>query len=477
MPKVLVIDDDPAINSLFSHIVSKLGHQPAGALTLRQGLDRVRAEDYDVVILDVNLPDGNGLAALSEIQKCPSIPEVIIITGFGDPDAAELAINSGAWDYILKPSSTEEITLTLNRALTYRKEKRTASVPRLLKRDDIIGNSFKLNQVLERVAQAAASKANVLIRGETGTGKELLARAIHENSDRAKHRFVVVDCASLPEPLVESTLFGHAKGAYTGADRERDGLIKQADGGTLFLDEIGELPLCSQKAFLRVIQEQCFRPVRGHEEIKVDFRLIAATNRNLDEMADAGIFRADLLYRLKSFGIETPPLRQRKRDIRALAIHYVNKLCDIYHSESKGFSADFFDILSRYDWPGNVRELFNALEEALSVAGPEPMLNPHYLPTYIRAAVARSCVKASAPRTLEVKADLEPDSLTRHNFLNIQVFRDKMERQYLEKLTLLTNGNRKEACRISGLSRTRLFELLRKHDLSSCLRKNADLVA
>jgi two-component system NtrC family response regulator len=475
MPKVLVIDDDPAINHLFSHIICKLGHQSAGALTLEQGLSQVRAEDYDVVILDVNLPDGNGLEALTEIQKSPSIPEVIIITGFGDPDAAELAIKSGAWDYILKPSSTEEITLTINRALTYRKEKRTASIPRLLKRNDIIGNSPRLNQVLERIAQAAASKANVLIMGETGTGKELLARAIHENSDRARHRFVVVDCASLPESLVESTLFGHAKGAYTGADKERDGLVKQADGGTLFLDEIGELPLCSQKAFLRVIQEQCFRPVRGNEEIRVDFRLIAATNRNLDEMAEKGLFRQDLLYRLKSFGIETPPLRQRRRDIRVLAIHYVNRLCDIYHSESKGFSADFFDILGRYDWPGNVRELFNALEEAISVAGPEPMLYPHYLPTHIRAAVARIYVKASTPSPLDAKAKAEPDLLMRHNFLNIQVFRDKMDRQYLEKLTLLTNGNRKEACRISGLSRTRLFELLRKHDLSSCLRKNAAL--
>jgi len=475
MPKVLVIDDDPAINSLFSHIVSKLGHHPDGALTLKQGLNQVRAEDYDVVILDVNLPDGNGLEALPEIQKCPSIPEVIIITGFGDPDAAELAIKSGAWDYILKPSSTEEITLTLNRALTYRKEKRTSIVPRLLKRDDIIGNSPRLNQVLERMAQAAACKANVLIMGETGTGKELLARAIHENSDRTRHRFVVVDCASLPESLVESTLFGHAKGAYTGADRERDGLIKQADGGTLFLDEIGELPLCSQKAFLRVIQEQCFRPVRGNEEIKVDFRLIAATNRDLDEMAQNGRFRQDLLYRLKSFAIETPPLRQRKRDIRALAIHYVNKLCDIYHSESKGFSADFFDILGRYDWPGNVRELFNALEEALSVTGTEPILYPHCLPTHIRAAVARIYVKTSTPCPLDAQTGVDADLLTNRNLLNIQVFRDKMERQYLERLTLLTNGSRKEACRISGLSRTRLFELLRKHDLSCCLRKSTDL--
>jgi two-component system NtrC family response regulator len=475
MPKVLVIDDDPAINNLFSHIICKLGHQPAGAFTLEQGLSRVRADDYDVVILDVNLPDGNGLAALPEIQKSPSIPEVIIITGFGDPDAAELAIKNGAWDYLLKPSSTEEIILTLNRALTYRREKRTASVPRLLRRDDIIGNSLRLNQVLERVAQAAASKANVLIMGETGTGKELLARAIHENSDRARHRFVVVDCASLPESLVESTLFGHAKGAYTGADKERDGLIKQADNGTLFLDEIGELPLCSQKAFLRVIQEQRFRPVRGQEEIKVDFRLIAATNRNLTQMADNGLFRQDLLYRLKSFAIETPPLRQRKRDIRPLSVHYVNKLCDIYHSESKGFSADFFDILGRYDWPGNVRELFNALEEALSVAGSEPVLYPHYLPTQIRAAVARNYVEASTPIAADNPTDFTPELLTRQNFLNIQIFRDKMERQYLERLTLLTNGNRKEACRLSGLSRTRLFELLRKYDLSSCLRKNTDL--
>jgi two-component system NtrC family response regulator len=471
MSKVLIIDDDPATNEIMSSIVDKLDHEAVSAFTLQEGLALSREQGFDVVLLDVNLPDGNGLEAMSTIREGPPHPEVIIITGFGDPDAAELAIKNGAWDYILKPSPLEEIMLTIKRALQFRQEKSFRTIPKLLKRDDIVGNSPKLNIVLERVAQAAASRANILIEGETGTGKELVARAIHENSEQAGKRFVVVDCASLPESLVESTLFGHAKGAYTGADQERDGLVKMADGGTLFLDEVGELPLASQKAFLRVIQEHKFRPVRGKREIRVDFRLIAATNRNLDEMVAQGRFRQDLLYRLRSFSVETPPLKERKDDIKRLAVYYVNKLCDIYATETKGISAEFFKTLNVYLWPGNVRELFNTLEEALSVAIDEPTLYPHHLPIHIRAAVARLSIKANAPQTSANRDGFELDEMDKDNFLKINVFRNTMERQYLTKLTILTGGNRKEACRISGLSRTRLFELLKKHDLSKIMRK------
>jgi two-component system NtrC family response regulator len=474
MSKILVIDDDPHINALIQSVVRKMDHVCVGAATLAEGLERLCAEPYEVVLLDVHLPDGNGLDMLARIREAPPCPEVIIITGYGDPDAAEMAIMNGAWDYLLKPSSVDHITLAVRRAMAFRQEKAAKGVPRLLKRDAIIGSSAKLNASLERVAQAATAKANVLITGETGTGKELIARAIHENSARCLHRFVVLDCAALPESLVESTLFGHAKGAFTGADQERSGLIQQAHGGTLFLDEIGELPLPAQKAFLRVIQEQRFRPVRGKKEIQVDFRLIAATNRNLDQMADQGRFRPDLLYRLRTFNIETPTLRDRRDDIRPLAVYYLNRLCEIYSSQTKGFSGEFMESLNHYDWPGNVRELFNTLEEALSVAGEEPTLYPHHLPVHIRAALARRVV-ASSTSTDTGSSQVDPLAhMTRDNFLKIHVFREKMERCYLEKLTLLTRGNRKEACRISGLSRTRLFELLKKYDLSECLRKAPD---
>jgi two-component system NtrC family response regulator len=322
-----------------------------------------------------------------------------------------------------------------------------------------------MNLALKRLAQAAGSRANTLITGETGTGKELFARAIHQNSPLAERRFVVVDCAALPESLIESTLFGHEKGAFTGADSTKEGLIKQSDGGTLFLDEVGELPLNIQKAFLRVIQEHKFRPVRGRNEIKVDFRLIAATNRDLDDMVRQGTFRSDLLFRLRSLNIELPPLRQRPGDLKELALYYTNKLCDIYSTEMKGFSPDFFDALSTYEWPGNIRELFNALEEVLSNARQEPTLFSYHLPTHIRAHLARIKVNSqqsdSAPSAdKDPLQDSDPDQ-----FPSLKDFRSRMERNYLRRLMEITRENRKEACRISGVSRTRLFELLKKYDL------------
>jgi two-component system NtrC family response regulator len=282
---------------------------------------------------------------------------------------------------------------------------------------------------------------------------------------------VVVDCAALPDTLVESVLFGHAKGAFTSAEKEREGLIRQAHGGTLFLDEVGELPLSAQKAFLRVIQERRFRPVGSQQEIQVDFRLIAATNRDLDAMVAKGRFRNDLLFRLRSFSIEVPPLRKRPEDIKTLAVHHINRLSEIYHIENKGFSSDFIKALEKYQWPGNVRELFHALEETFSFAGSEPLLHPHHLPIRIRAILMRMKVRARH-QALPSQTKFEAAPLNKDTFLKMNEFRSQMEHHYLHQLTLLTNGNRKEACRISGLSRTRLFELLRKHRLDKTLSTN-----
>lgn len=464
MPDILIIDDDPIVNDLLSSTVEKIGCGTHSVFTAAKALEVAQSGRYDVVLLDVGLPDGDGLEMLPKIRAIQNPPEVIIITGLCDPDSAELAIRSGAWDYIVKPLSVDNIILVVQRALAYRAEKIDRSAPKVLKRDRIVGNSPALNSVLERVAQAAAAESNVLVTGETGTGKELLSQAIHENSARAKHRFVVVDCAALPDTLVESVLFGHAKGAFTGAEKERDGLIRQAHGGTLFLDEVGELPLSVQKAFLRVIQERRFRPVSGHQEIQVNFRLIAATNRDLDVMAAEGRFRSDLLFRLRSFSIDVPPLRERQKDIKALTVHHINRLCEIYTIENKGFSSDFIEALQQHRWPGNVRELFHTLEETLSLAGAEPILHPYHLPIRIRAILTRMTVRAQRPsQPKEKQFDLE--SLTKETFLKITEFRNQMERYYLQQLTLITNGNRKEACRISGLSRTRLFELLKKYQL------------
>ncbi len=287
MANVLIIDDDKLICDWIANVVTRLGHQAVSTHLLREGLRKVQSASFDVVFLDVQMPDGSGLESMSKIKAARSSPEIIVITGLGHPDEAELAIQSGAWDYLEKPASFEAIKLPLLRALEYRAERRSGATT-VLKRSGIIGDSEKITACLELLAQAATSDANVLITGETGTGKELFAKVVHSNSCRAKRNFVVVDCTALPETLVESVLFGHARGAFTGAETSEEGLIKQADGGTLFLDEIGELPLLIQKKFLRVIQEHRFRPVGGRREIESDFRLVAATNRNLEIMVQAG---------------------------------------------------------------------------------------------------------------------------------------------------------------------------------------------
>jgi two-component system NtrC family response regulator len=275
----------------------------------------------------------------------------------------------------------------------------------------------------------------------------------------------VVDCTALPENLVESVLFGHVKGAFTGADRDQDGLIAQADGGTLFLDEVGELPLEIQKRFLRVLQEKRFRRVGGKRERQSEFRLIAATNRDLDEMVERGRFREDLLFRLRALTIELPPLRNRREDIKPLALHHITALCDQYGTDTKGFSPDFFDVLAAYDWPGNVRELNQAMEQALASAGPEPVLFPKDLPTEIRVSLARKSVGEPSSAIGGTYGDLE----SLEELPTIQQLRDGViadaEERYLRELLARSGGEIEECCRISGLSRSRLYSLLKKHDI------------
>jgi len=392
MAKILIIDDDKMICDALGSVVKRMGYGVHYTLTLKEGLKEVSSGKYDVVFLDVRLPDGNGLTELSRIRGVPSSPEVIIITGEGDPDGAELAIKSGAWDYIEKPPSIESMTLPLIRALQYREEKRSRKPSVALNRVGIIGNSPQMRRCLDLLAQAANTDASALITGETGTGKERLASAIHSNSSRKDKNFVVVDCAALPETLVESTLFGHEKGSFTGAHKTHDGLVKQADGGTLFLDEVGELPMSVQRTFLRVLEEHRFRPVGSKREMESDFRLVAATNQDLDQMVLTGKFRQDLLFRLRSVTIALPPLRERMGDIKELAIYYMTKFCDRYGIGTKGFSPEFTEILNSYSWPGNVRELANTMENLLTTTDDDPVLFSKHLPTRIRVEVTRASV-------------------------------------------------------------------------------------
>ena len=265
MANVLIVDDDQMICDALASKVRSMGSEVSCVFTLEEALHEVPLGTFDVVFLDVRLPDGNGLDALPVLRSLPCPPEIIIMTGKGDQGGAELAINNGAWDYIEKPSSLGAMTLPLLRALKYREAVKAQKPKRTLDREGIVGSSAPMRLCFDQLAQAADSHANVLITGETGTGKELFAWAIHRNSPLARKNFVVVDCAALTDTLVESMLFGHEKGAYTGADKASEGLIKQADGGTLFLDEVGELPLAIQKAFLRVLQERRFRPLGSPE--------------------------------------------------------------------------------------------------------------------------------------------------------------------------------------------------------------------
>ncbi|SDB58249.1 two-component system, NtrC family, response regulator [Desulfonatronum thiosulfatophilum] len=514
MARVLIIDDDQIICSVLSKKIERLGHEVQYSHTISNGIEIAACTDFDVVFLDVRLPDGNGLDALPMINKGVMPPEVIIITGDSDPDGAELAIRSGAWDYIQKPSSLKSMVFPLIRALQYREKRKASSALKALKVNGIIGNSARIKACLDQVAHAADSELSVLITGETGTGKELFARAIHDNSDRAGARFVTVDCASLPENLVESELFGSIKGAFSGAVSNRDGLIMRANGGTLFLDEVGELPIAVQKKFLRVLQEHCFRKVGDNREIKSDFRLVCATNQDLEAMSENGEFRQDLHFRLKAMHVELPALRERKEDIKEIAMHHMNKICEHYRMPTKGMSPEFTEALLSYDWPGNVRELLNTLENVLVGSKDEPILYPQHLPINLRikakqASLNREPSMIDSPNQLNFQRfcpdddDFLVDNNLPCDFDTAEVLRTSvekpfrqtfssstsfptlrelrevtisaMEKKYLEELLQRSGADLNSALNLSGLSRARFYELLKKHSMPFRMPSSNDL--
>ncbi len=478
MPKILIIDDDIEACETMVSLVTRLAYEADMAHTLRDGLRLAQNTNYDVVFLDVYLPDGNGLDILPSLIAKNDSPEVIILTGKGNPDGAELAIQGGVWDYLLKPTSIRDITLTLNRALKYHKEKKDNISREAPVMQGVVGNCPEIKACLQLTAKAARSDSNVLISGETGTGKELFAGIIHKNSGRSSGNFVVVDCTSLTESLVESILFGHMKGAFTGAQADRQGLIKAADGGTLFLDEVGEMPLSIQKVFLRVFQERQFRPVGAIKEQTSNFRLIAATNRNLDEMVENGQFRNDLLFRINTMRLHLPPLRQRAGDIQQLATVRVDQLCENFGLEAKTFGDDFFPTLTEYTWPGNVRELFNILERAVIDAGGETTLYAMHLPRSLRIQVAKAQISKLTSREM-IEEMTDRDIPLTHDvgqkifedifdspLLPLKEFKNTAEKIYLGELIRQCDGSIQKIMHISGLSRSHFYALLKKYNLS-----------
>lgn len=424
-----------------------------------------RTQPVDIVLFVIGPGEHNIVLTLQRLRDLRGNPHVVVLSAGGGPEEAEQVIRGGAWDYLEAPAAPAEINAVITRVMEYRNQRgRILPDQRMWSFEGIVGSSSLTRACVDLAAQAAHSDASVLITGETGTGKEVFASAIHSNSARSQGNFVVVDCAALPENLVDSTLLGHERGAFTGADRSHVGLIKQADGGTLFLDEIGELPLSSQKSFLRVLQEHRFRPVGGRSDISSDFRIIAASNRNLEALSASGAFRKDLLFRVRAFTLDLPPLRERPEDVVDLIRYHVPLICERMGLAPKDVSGDFLEVASKYTWPGNIREIVNALERSVAVARNETMLFSAHLPNYLRIHLAQQSFQRSrennTPR-INGGLPLSPGLPSLAEVRGAAV--DEAERQYLKELVALVGSDVALACKVSGLSRSRLYALLKRH--------------
>jgi len=474
-PALLLIDSDRNLRTVLEEHLSDSAVRIVCVSTLQEGVGKNREENYDVVLLRDRLSDGLASEILPEMQTGLDSPEIIIFTRNGDLEEAEKALRAGVWEYIIDPSPADILPKIVHRALRYRKnksigiEKRLQGVRAELRSSGIIGSSRIMQNCIDLTVRIAESDANVLIAGESGTGKELFAVTIHNLSSRSENNFAIVDCAALPPSLAESILFGHAKGSFTGADKQQPGLIPQSDGGTLFLDEIGELPLDIQKKFLRIVQERTYLPVGAPTERKINFRLIAASNKDLHAMTEEGAFREDLLFRLKTFHLELPALRTRVADITELAYYCRDAFCKREKLKKKSFSPDYLLVLTQYDWPGNVRELFQAIERSIVDARESAVLYPIHLPPRIRVQVAQKKLEQSqtadcyVPGNFSAKAsggDLPTLKQVREQAIAYE------EKRYLQKVLALANGDIKQCLQIAGLSRSRLYDLLKKYNLS-----------
>src|ERR687897_442182 len=373
MGRILVADDHDALRRGLVRGLTEAGHEVEEASNGNAAIERLHDSSFDVVLSDLKMGGSDGLDVLRTTRAMHPTTAVILMTAFGSDNTAVEAMKIGAFDYVQKPFEIEEMEVKIDKALEVRRLKHEIDYRRHTQQDiydfdKIVGSSASLQRVLDIVKKVAKSNTTVLIRGETGTGKELIAGAIHHNSLRLSRNFVKVNCAALQENLLESELFGHEKGAFTGADKQRIGRFEQADGGSLFLDEIGDMSASTQAKILRVLQEHEFERLGGTRTIKVDVRLIAATNRDLPAMVGSGHFREDLYYRLNVVTIDMPPLRDRKEDILPLAMWFVRRFSSELKKKLDGLDTEAQKFLMRYNWPGNIRELENAIERAALLA-------------------------------------------------------------------------------------------------------------
>lgn len=365
--RILIVDDEPVMQDVLGTLLRREGFQVTQATTAAEALRQAEEHEFDLVLLDLMLPDRPGLEVLKDLKGRDPEVVVVVITAFSSVETAITAMREGAFHYIPKPFKNQEVILTIRKGLEQRRLRREnrALRQRLAGLENLIWRGPAMEQVVELVRRAAPSRSNILLTGESGTGKEVVARAIHQLSARAEGPFVVVNTGSVPADLLESTLFGHVRGAFTGAVASRRGLFEVADGGTIFLDEIGTITLSTQAKLLRVIQEREFIPVGAEQTLKVDVRIIAATNADLTAMVSEGTFREDLYYRLNVITIELPPLRHRREDIPALANHFLRRFGEDNGRPNIALSPQAMDVLQNYHWPGNVRQLENVIERAV----------------------------------------------------------------------------------------------------------------
>jgi two-component system response regulator AtoC len=417
LARILVVDDEESVCRMLRDVLTDAGYQVEVATDGRQALERITGVYYDAVLLDIRMPELDGVQVLEAVRQNGGQVPIILMTAYGTTETAIRAMKLGAFDYVLKPFHLEELLLTVKRAVTM--QRLAAEVTTLKEElgedsrlDTIIGRSPKMQQVYKCIGKVADRNVTVLIQGESGTGKELVARAIHRNSRRWNQPFVKINCATIPENLLESELFGHERGAFTGAVGRKLGKFELAHRGTVLLDEIGELSPATQAKLLRFLQEKEFERVGGTETIRVDVRVLAATNRNLQRMVEEGTFREDLFFRLNVVTIALPPLRERKEDIPLLVEYFLKKYTREFNKEVRGFSAEAMELLQRYDWPGNVRELENLVERAVVMAD-GPVVLPGDLPYNLQRARREEGAVAPRMTLKEIVADVEREVILR----------------------------------------------------------------
>jgi len=447
--RVLIVDDNESHAEALADSLELDGHTCTLAHSGKEGIAQLSEQLFDVVLTDLVMPDLSGLEVLKHARSEQPDAVVILITGRGSERDAVEAFRDGATDYLTKPVDVAELRARLSRAVDNARLRRDyvelrRSIDKRAGFEGIIGSSAPMQRLFEVLGQVAGTNVTVLILGESGTGKELVARAIHENSPRKSEHFVAVNCAALSEGLIESELFGHVKGAFTGAVAHKEGRIVYADHGTLFLDEVGDMPLATQAKLLRVIETREVQPVGGNQLQKVDLRLLAATNRDLKQMVKEGKFREDLMYRLAVVSIELPPLRERKSDIPLLIDHYVGELAAAHQRSVRGITPEARSVLLRYDWPGNVRELRNALENMVLLARGE-VLGVEDIPETVKGAPAGAAGSGGyelAGRSME-----------------------EVERALIAANLALLGGNREKTAKVLGMGERTLYRKIKQYGL------------